>query len=225
MFTVCPKCALTLVVTAADLRVAQGYVRCGRCLNVFNALARLSEERPGAAPAAMAEETAQREAPAQSAAPQAAAPPQPLEPPSPPASSAPAAPSGESDLADTSDTSAAESIADTTGEIAFELDSSVIVTSARGPTAPLESADLEGQTGQEPPQAATAASADSGAEPVAVTPAAVAQKAETSATEEETSEASSPAPASTHTADAHETNTAQARHDAIFEAEAPRPRA
>ncbi len=49
MFTVCPKCALTLVVTAADLRVAQGYVRCGRCSSVFNALARLSEER-GAAP-------------------------------------------------------------------------------------------------------------------------------------------------------------------------------
>lgn len=49
MFTVCPKCALTLVVTAPDLRIAQGYVRCGRCLNVFNALARLSEERPPAA--------------------------------------------------------------------------------------------------------------------------------------------------------------------------------
>ena len=49
MFTVCPKCALTLVVTAADLRVAQGYVRCGRCSNVFNALARLSDDRqPGA---------------------------------------------------------------------------------------------------------------------------------------------------------------------------------
>ena len=45
MFTVCPKCALTLVVTAADLRVAQGYVRCGRCSNVFNALARLSEDK------------------------------------------------------------------------------------------------------------------------------------------------------------------------------------
>ncbi|MBS0380264.1 MAG: zinc-ribbon and DUF3426 domain-containing protein [Proteobacteria bacterium] len=49
MFTVCPKCALTLVVTAADLRVAQGYVRCGRCSSVFNALARLSEERGAAA--------------------------------------------------------------------------------------------------------------------------------------------------------------------------------
>jgi predicted Zn finger-like uncharacterized protein len=49
MFTVCPKCALTLVVTAADLRVAQGYVRCGRCSNVFNALSRLSEDRQSAA--------------------------------------------------------------------------------------------------------------------------------------------------------------------------------
>jgi predicted Zn finger-like uncharacterized protein len=48
MFTICPKCALTLVVTAADLRVAQGFVRCGRCSSVFNALARLTEERHGA---------------------------------------------------------------------------------------------------------------------------------------------------------------------------------
>jgi predicted Zn finger-like uncharacterized protein len=44
MFTVCPKCALTLVVTAADLKVAQGYVRCGRCSNVFNAISALSDE-------------------------------------------------------------------------------------------------------------------------------------------------------------------------------------
>ena len=50
MFTVCPKCALTLVVTAADLRVAQGHVRCGRCSSVFNALARLTEERQVASP-------------------------------------------------------------------------------------------------------------------------------------------------------------------------------
>src|SRR6202165_2783756 len=60
MFTVCPKCALTLVVTTEDLRVAQGYVRCGRCSSVFNALARLTEDRAtseeslGAAPAAPA---------------------------------------------------------------------------------------------------------------------------------------------------------------------------
>jgi predicted Zn finger-like uncharacterized protein len=51
MFTVCPKCALTLVVTAADLRVAQGYVRCGRCSSVFNALARLSDDRQAGAAA------------------------------------------------------------------------------------------------------------------------------------------------------------------------------
>lgn len=44
MYTVCPKCALTLAVTAADLRAGQGYVRCGRCANVFNALLALSEE-------------------------------------------------------------------------------------------------------------------------------------------------------------------------------------
>jgi predicted Zn finger-like uncharacterized protein len=49
MFTVCPKCALTLAVTTTDLRVGQGYVRCGRCSSVFNALLTLSEEagRPG----------------------------------------------------------------------------------------------------------------------------------------------------------------------------------
>jgi len=63
MFTVCPKCALTLVVTAPDLRVAQGYVRCGRCSSVFNALARLTEERGGASlPAAEAVAALEREA-------------------------------------------------------------------------------------------------------------------------------------------------------------------
>jgi predicted Zn finger-like uncharacterized protein len=46
MFTVCSKCNLRLTVTATDLRAAQGYVRCGRCHNVFNALAALADE-PG----------------------------------------------------------------------------------------------------------------------------------------------------------------------------------
>jgi predicted Zn finger-like uncharacterized protein len=76
MFTVCPKCALTLVVTAADLRVAQGYVRCGRCSNVFNALARLSEDRQTAVAAAQAAAKAGA-APAPAPSPPAAAPPQP----------------------------------------------------------------------------------------------------------------------------------------------------
>ena len=43
MFTVCPKCVLPLAVTAADLRAGQGYVRCGRCANVFNALLGLTD--------------------------------------------------------------------------------------------------------------------------------------------------------------------------------------
>jgi predicted Zn finger-like uncharacterized protein len=75
MFTVCPKCALTLVVTAGDLRVAQGYVRCGRCSNVFNAIVGLSDDRQKAA-AKAAINAPQRQAPA------AAAPPPPP-PPSP----------------------------------------------------------------------------------------------------------------------------------------------
>ncbi len=43
MHTACPKCNLMLVVTAADLRAAQGHVRCGRCRSVFNALESLAE--------------------------------------------------------------------------------------------------------------------------------------------------------------------------------------
>jgi hypothetical protein len=43
------------VVTAADLRVAQGYVRCGRCSSVFNALARLTDDRQGSAAGSDAE--------------------------------------------------------------------------------------------------------------------------------------------------------------------------
>lgn len=44
MFTTCPNCKLHLGVTATDLRVGQGYVRCGRCDRVFNALLSLGEE-------------------------------------------------------------------------------------------------------------------------------------------------------------------------------------
>lgn len=44
MFTTCPNCRLNLAVTATDLRVGQGYVRCGRCERVFNALLSLSED-------------------------------------------------------------------------------------------------------------------------------------------------------------------------------------
>ncbi|MEZ5498430.1 MAG: zinc-ribbon and DUF3426 domain-containing protein [Steroidobacteraceae bacterium] len=49
MYTICPKCALTLALTAADLRAGRGYVRCGRCVSVFNALPSLHDE-VGSAP-------------------------------------------------------------------------------------------------------------------------------------------------------------------------------
>ena len=79
MFTVCPKCTLTLAVTANDLRMGQGYVRCGRCANVFNALLTLSEEpvedslgdspfAPAADAPASADETSADEASADEAA-------------------------------------------------------------------------------------------------------------------------------------------------------------
>jgi predicted Zn finger-like uncharacterized protein len=47
MFTVCSKCNLRLTVTAADLRAAQGYVRCGHCHNVFNSLVSLADDPAG----------------------------------------------------------------------------------------------------------------------------------------------------------------------------------
>ena len=76
MFTVCPKCALTLAVTAADLRAGQGYVRCGRCANVFNALLGLSEESAsGATHNAPATMEAEHPAPAADTTPPAALPP------------------------------------------------------------------------------------------------------------------------------------------------------
>ena len=73
MFTVCPKCALTLAVTAADLRAGQGYVRCGRCANVFNALLGLSEESSGGSSQAAPPPAPARPRAANEAAPAAAA--------------------------------------------------------------------------------------------------------------------------------------------------------
>jgi predicted Zn finger-like uncharacterized protein len=46
MITTCANCRQNLAVTAADLRVGQGYVRCGRCDKVFNALLTLAEDAP-----------------------------------------------------------------------------------------------------------------------------------------------------------------------------------
>ena len=185
MFTVCPKCALTLVVTAADLRVAQGYVRCGRCLNVFNALARLSEERPAAAPEAP--DTASPQPPAQA-----------------PALSLPPASAATED----------------TGEIQIELDSgSVLVTSARAPSAPAESAQRETRVeeaepaapvaGESQPAPAATAVTEPGAQPtwVALLPA-------------------DPEPASPlEDPNAQQTNTPQEPPESAFELGTRRPRA
>ena len=44
MFTTCPNCRMNLAVTPVDLRIGQGYVRCGRCERVFNALLSLAED-------------------------------------------------------------------------------------------------------------------------------------------------------------------------------------
>ena len=44
MFTQCPNCETTFQVTAEQLKAANGDVRCGQCLSVFNALDNLREE-------------------------------------------------------------------------------------------------------------------------------------------------------------------------------------
>src|SRR5208337_721030 len=47
MFTQCAKCETVFKLSAEVLRAAGGQVRCGKCGEVFNALARLAED-PGA---------------------------------------------------------------------------------------------------------------------------------------------------------------------------------
>lgn len=46
MFTKCPSCETNFQVTAEQLKAANGDVRCGQCLTVFNALNHLSEVAP-----------------------------------------------------------------------------------------------------------------------------------------------------------------------------------
>ena len=46
MLTRCPECSTSFRVTAKQLRLAQGSVRCGKCEAVFDALTTLSEEQP-----------------------------------------------------------------------------------------------------------------------------------------------------------------------------------
>ncbi len=44
MYTTCPRCETQLTVTVAGLRSGQGFVRCSRCGDVFNALLELAED-------------------------------------------------------------------------------------------------------------------------------------------------------------------------------------
>lgn len=236
MFTVCPKCALTLAVTATDLRVAQGYVRCGRCMNVFNALARLSEERPAAAPEPPQDASAATD---QVAALEQSASPEPASPEDPPAPS---------------------SIDDDTGEIEIELDPTIVVTSTRAPTAPggmtareafvLEPdtpAPLSGSTQPTPPDAASARALPPTPAPAsapASAPTAASAPVTTHVTESHTKPTSSTPPQESSDPALHEpatpptsptsaateqppaaqqTNTAPTGPEGAFELETPRP--
>ena len=46
MFTQCPQCQTIFEINASHLKAANGDVRCGHCLNVFNAVENLHEELP-----------------------------------------------------------------------------------------------------------------------------------------------------------------------------------
>jgi len=219
MFTVCPKCALTLAVTAADLRIAQGYVRCGRCLNVFNALARLSEERPVAAPAPSAEvpsaEAASADIPSSDS---------PSSPPSDATSSGTISP-GRSDAVSPQAASPARApavpdTAEDTGEIEVELDASILVTSVRAPASPERMADAEAHVDMPVPAEAVVGTSEPAPAATAVTEKTHAQPLEAVARPEE-NEASGAA----ESTGAGQTNTAQQHPDGAFELETRRPRA
>jgi len=57
MYTQCPKCATVFRITAGQLRVAEGEVRCGSCSISFNALASLSDDLPELTDAVLADDT------------------------------------------------------------------------------------------------------------------------------------------------------------------------
>ncbi|HEC19087.1 MAG TPA: DUF3426 domain-containing protein, partial [Gammaproteobacteria bacterium] len=46
MYTQCPQCSAIFQLSASQLKAANGEVRCGQCLSVFNALDHLSEDVP-----------------------------------------------------------------------------------------------------------------------------------------------------------------------------------
>jgi predicted Zn finger-like uncharacterized protein len=208
MFTVCPKCALTLAVTTADLRIAQGYVRCGRCLNVFNALARLSEERP-AVPAPNASAPA-ADAPAPDAGPAGSS----------PGPSRQGRATASPQVASSPPESAAPSTtADETGEIDIELDASILVTSVQGPAAPERTAGAEAQMDTPVPTELAAGTSEPAFAATTVTET-DAQPSD-AAVRPEPDEGSGAA----ESASSEQTNTAQQNPDGAFELETRRSRA
>ena len=46
MYTSCPECGTVFRISTNELRVAEGYVRCGHCSATFNAIATLTDEPP-----------------------------------------------------------------------------------------------------------------------------------------------------------------------------------
>jgi len=46
MYTSCPECGTVFRLSTGDLRVAEGFVRCGHCSATFNAIATLTDEPP-----------------------------------------------------------------------------------------------------------------------------------------------------------------------------------
>jgi predicted Zn finger-like uncharacterized protein len=46
MFTTCPECQTVFRLSVAELRLAEGYVRCGQCNAVFNAVSSLTDQAP-----------------------------------------------------------------------------------------------------------------------------------------------------------------------------------
>ncbi|MBL8199477.1 MAG: DUF3426 domain-containing protein [Chromatiales bacterium] len=46
MYTSCPECGTVFRISTTELRVAEGYVRCGHCSATFNAIATLTDEPP-----------------------------------------------------------------------------------------------------------------------------------------------------------------------------------
>jgi predicted Zn finger-like uncharacterized protein len=197
---------LTLVVTAADLRVAQGYVRCGRCLNVFNALARLSEERPTAAPEPAPDATSD-------AAPE---PPQATAAPSPqqvPASAPPASP----------EPSTQSSTLDDTGEIEIELDPSIFVTAVRHPAPEEAATEPEAQPIAPPPQGPIPGAASPPASATAPVTAVQTPPPPDSLVVLEPENAEPPLPLNPPAV--QQTNTAQPLPESAFEVAGLRPRA